>query len=219
MRYIMFLALLAFSLSSTAQSRNRYYELGVGIGTLNASGDIATTNSMDALLAEVKPNFKVYGKKHFNSWFAIGIDVSAGWIYASDANHSNQARGLSVETGIFQANPFLELSLIPFGKFRQDNKFTMFVQMGGGYVAYNPNPNASKGYPADIVPHSGSYHTFDFFVGGGAKFRVGYRTILTFGISYHMPGVDDLDGIVNTSTISENDVYGGVYVGISRAFF
>lgn len=221
MRYFLSFALvLIFACSAFSQSRLRYYELGLGAGTLNYAGDIATTTTAGALISEMRPNAMVFGKRHFNDWFAIGLNASYGWFVAEDINHSNQKRGLSVTTKMFQANPFLEVNFIRFGKYHYDRKFTIFMQAGAGFLAYNPDPAAEVVYPEDVEPYNGAYNTINFWTGGGMKFRIGYRSILTLGFTYHAPGVDDLDGIIPTKNNSGiNDVYGGVYVGISRAFF
>ncbi len=222
MKYILSITLTAFfTISGLAQSRTAYYELGLGAGTMNYAGDIATTTSTNAILEEMRPNFMVYGKKHFNDWFAMGLTSSYGWMYASDANHSNQQRGLSVKTKMFQVNPYLEASLIRFGKYHYDRKFTIFVQAGAGFLAYNPEPEAAEVYPENIEPRPDAYNSINFFVGTGMKFRLTYNSILTLGITYHGSGVDDLDGIKISKgfTSGKNDVYSGVYVGISRAFF
>ncbi len=222
MKYFLSITLtVLFSASAISQSRTAYYELGMGIGTLNYAGDIATTTSVNAILEEIRPNFMIYGKKHFNDWFAIGLTSSYGWIYAADANHSNQQRGLSVTTKMFQANPFIEASLIRFGKYHYDRKFTIFVQAGAGFLAYNPEPAAAEVYPDNIAPRPDAYNSINFFVGTGMKFRLSYHTLMTFGITYHGSGVDDLDGIRTTKGFDsgKNDVYSGIYLGISRAFF
>lgn len=221
MKYLLSFILTAFfTLSAVAQSRLAYYELGLGVGTLTYSGDIATTNSTAAIISELSPNFMVYGKKHFNDWFAIGLSSSYGWIQAEDANHSNQQRGLEVRTTMFQVNPFLEMNLIRFGKYHYDRKFSIFIQLGGGFLAYNPEPSAAVVYPTEIEPRSAAYNSINFFAGTGAKFRVGYKTILTCGITYHTSGTDDLDGINQTKFgDGKNDTYGGIYLGISRAFY
>jgi hypothetical protein len=188
---------------------------------MNYAGDIATTTSTNAILAEMRPNILVYGKKHFNDWFAIGLNASYGWMYAADNNHSNQQRGLSVKTKMFQANPYLEANLIRFGKYHYETKFTLFVQAGAGFLAYNPEPEAAEVYPENIVPRNDAYNSINFFVGTGVKFRVSYNSILTVGLTYHGSGTDDLDGISVTQglTSGKNDVYSGVYIGFSRAFF
>ena len=213
-----------FLMASSAlfgQNRLAYTEFGFGVGTLNSSGDIATTTSVSALLEETRPNFSVFAKRHFNDWFSMGILTSYGWIYANDQNHTHQNRGLEVTTSIFQLNPFLEINLIKFGKFHYDRKFSIFLRAGGGYLAYNPDPKAAEIYPPEFEPQIYAYTSFNYFGGLGMKFRLGYQTILTFDVSFHNSGADNLDGIraKDPDQRGANDTYGGINMSISRAIF
>lgn len=216
-------ALLILTLAGPVLAQNRlaYSEFGFGVGTLNYSGDIATTTSVSSLLTETRPNFSVFAKRHFNDWFSLGILASYGSFFASDVNHTHQNRGLEVTTSMFQINPFFEINLIKFGKFHYDRKFSVFIRAGGGFLAYNPDPAAADIYPPEFDPQINAYNSFNFFGGLGMKFRVGYQTILTFDVSLHNSGVDNLDGILATNPDDRgaNDTYGGINVSISRAIF
>ena len=187
---------LALSASLYGQNRLAYTEFGLGVGTLNYSGEIATTTSVSSLLEEARPNFSVFAKRHFNDWFSMGILTSYGWIYANDVNHTHQKRGLEVTTSMFQINPFLEINLIKFGKFHYDRKFSIFLRAGGGYLAYNPDPKAAEIYPPEYEPQIYAYTSFNYFGALGMKFRLGYQTILTVDVSFHNSGADNLDGIL-----------------------
>lgn len=216
--------LLLFLIGSghlVAQNRLAYTELGLGVGTLNYSGDIATTKSISALLDEARPNVSVFAKRHFNDWFSMGILSSYGWFYASDINHTRQNRGLEVTTSVFQVNPFLEINLIKFGKFHFDRKFTVFIRAGGGFLAYNPDPSAAEIYPPEYDPQIYAYTSFNYFGAVGMKFRVGYQTILSLDVSLHNSGADNLDGILAKEATARgaNDTYGGINLSISRAIF
>jgi hypothetical protein len=215
------LLILALVGPLTAQNKLAYSEFGFGVGTLNYSGDIATTTSASSLLKETRPNFSAFAKRHFNDWFSLGILASYGSIYANDANHTHQNRGLEVSTSMFQINPFFEINIIKFGKFHYDRKFSVFLRAGGGFLAYNPDPKAADIYPPEFDPQINAYNSFNFFGGLGMKFRVGYQTILTFDLSLHNSGVDNLDGIIATNPANRgaNDTYGGINVSISRAIF
>ena len=212
---------IAFCGAIIAQNRLAYTEFGAGVGTLNYSGDIATTTSVSALLEETRPNFSVFAKRHFNDWFGIGIMANYGWIYANDANHTHQNRGLEVSTSLFQINPFIEVNLIKFGKFHYERKFSIFVRAGGGYLAYNPDPIAAEIYPPEFEPQIYAYTSYNFFGALGLKFRLGYETILTIDASIHNSGADNLDGILATDPDRRgaNDTYGGLNISVSHAIF
>lgn len=223
LKYLVSMGLVSmlFSANLLAQNRLAYTEFGIGAGTLNYSGDIATTTSVSSLLTETRPNFNVFAKRHFNDWFSLGIMASYGWFYANDENHSHQNRGLEVTTSMFQINPFLEMNIIKFGKFHYDRKFTVFIRAGGGYLAYNPDPVAAEIYPPGYEPEIYAYTSFNFFGALGVKFRLGYETILTIDVGIHNSGADNLDGIlaIDPNERGANDTYGGLNVSVSHAIF
>ncbi len=211
---------LFFSLALAAQSRTSSNEFGLGVGTLNYYGDIATTRSTSALFAEMRPNFSFLAKRNFNDLFALGVDVSYGFLYASDENHSQPNRGMSVTTSIMQLNPFAELNLIRFGKFHYDRKFTLYIKAGGGVIAYNPEISVQEVFPSNVDPEPNAYTGFNFFGGAGMRFRLGFKSVLSLEAARHMTTVDDLDGFLyNDGTGGKNDSYGGVKVIFTRMFF
>ncbi len=223
MKRILATAFLAvfMGFGGSAQSRLAYSEFGVSVGSLNYAGDIATTTNIGVLVSEVRPNVTMFAKRHTNDWFAFGLQASYGSIYAADVNHSNQTRGLEVSTTLAQVNPFLEASLIRFGKYHLERKFTIYLKVGGGFLAYNPQPSAEVTYPAALEPRTDAYQTYNFFYGGGVKFRVSYNCILSLEGLFHKTGADDLDGVahVDPQNAGANDVYGGVSLGLSYAIF
>lgn len=213
--------LLAGFFVASAQSRTAYSEFGIGIGTLNYSGDIATTTNTSALLDEMRPAIEVFGARHLNGRFGFGLLTRYGWIHAEDANHSNQQRGISVSTSLLQVNPFVELNLIRFGKYHYQNKFTIFVRLGAGLLAYNPDPKANEVFSSEFDPHPNAYSSFNYSLAGGVKFRVSYNSILSLKLHYNNSTVDDLDGVLhkNPADGGASDVFGGVTVSFSRAVF
>lgn len=223
LKYIIVVGLISTLFLGTVNAQNRlaYSEFGVGIGSLNYSGDIATTTSVSTLVKETRPNFSVFGQRHFNDWFSMGLTASYGWFYADDLNHTHQNRGLSVTTSMFQINPFLQINLVKFGKFHYDRKFTVFLRAGGGYLAYNPDPVAAETYPPGLDPQIYAYSSFNIFGAMGVKFRLGYETILTIDLAIHNSGADNLDGVlaVDPNDRGANDTYGGINVSVSHAIF
>lgn len=216
-----FVLVMSAGISLFGQARTAYSELGIGVGTLNQKSEIANTTSASALMAETRPNFTVFGERHFNDWFALGIMASYGWTVADDENHSNQTRGLSVKTDMFQVNPFLEVNLIKFGKYHLDRKFTIYLRAGAGFLAFNPTPSAAKTYPNELEVETDAYRSINMFAGAGVKFRISYDYILTVGVQLHNSGADNLDGIMYKDTFlqGKNDGYGGINVCFSKALF
>ena len=215
------LVLVCFSGALMAQPRLAYTEFGLGVGTLNHKGEIANSGSSSAWAKEVRPNFMIFAKRNFNDWIGLGFVTSYGWTVAEDVNHNNQKRGLSVSTGMFQLNPFLEVNFLKFGKYHLDRKFTIYTRVGAGFLAYNPTPSAVDVYPDDLEVRPDAYKSLNTFIEVGMRFRIGYSSILTVGVDYHNSGVDDLDGVLNVlpGQQGKNDTYGGINVSFSRALF
>jgi len=216
--------ILLFALLSTgvtfAQSRTASSEFGAAVGTLNYSGEIATSTSTSALLSEVRPMVSILAKRNFNALFSMGLEAGYGFIYANDANHTNPNRRLEVTTGLLQVNPFVELNLIKFGKFHYDQKFTIYLKAGGGFIAYNPEPEVPEVYPQGYDPQPNAYSGINYFGGGGLRFRVGYKSVLGLEATVHATNVDNLDGVRQTASAnSANDYYGGVKIAFTQMVF
>ncbi len=199
--------------------RTAYTEFAGGVGTLNHAGDIATTNSTEAIFKEVRPQIKIMAKRHFNDWFGMGVETGYGWLSASDANHSNFDRGFSTEVGILQINVFSEVHLIRFGKYHLDDKFSIYLKFGGGLLAYDPEIVAAETYGATYEPALNAYTSFNTFFGGGVKFRTDYRGVLGVELVLHNAGTDQLEGLNITTVSSQNDVYGGIFIYYSYLIF
>lgn len=219
---VLFTVGISLGLSAQPDSKRlAYTEFGIGVGTLNYVGDIATTTSTAALFEETRPNATAFIKRHLNDWFGMGLQASYGWIYANDFNHDRQMRGLEVSTTMFQVNPFVEVSLLRFGKYHYERKFTVYGKAGGGFLAYNPEPSASSVYPEYLDPRPNAYTSINVFGGGGMKFLLSKDLILSFEVTVHNSLTDDLDGVlhVDPAVGSADDIYGGVNVYISKAIF
>lgn len=216
--------LLIFSYSAyftvDAQNKFAHSEFGLGVQSMNYSGDIATTTNVSALLTEVRPAFKIYALRHFNDWFGMGAEFSYGWFYANDENHSNPNRGLSVYTTMTHINAFMEINLIRYGKYHFDRKFGLYLKTGGGLVAYNPHITFNNQLSPEFIPYPNSYSDFNFFYGAGMKFRTSYRSSLRLEILFHSLPSDHLDGFeYSGGKLSENDAYGGIMIAYSLLVF
>lgn len=220
MKKLLLLFALLTAGSSFAQSRTASTEFGAAVGTLNYSGEIATTTSTSALLTEVRPMVSILVKRNFNTIFSAGLEAGYGFIYANDANHTHPNRQLEVTTGLLQVNPFVELNLIKFGKFHYDQKFTLYVKAGGGFIAYNPEPEVPEVYPQGYDPQPNAYSGINFFGGGGMRFRVGYKSVLGLEATIHGTSEDNLDGVMQISESNNaNDYYGGVKIVFTKMVF
>jgi len=210
-----------FSLGAicTQAQKLAYSEYGLSVGTLNYGGDIATSNSVAAMLDEVRPDFGIYAMRHFNDWFAMGAEAHYGWFYANDENHDYPTRGLSVSTSVTQANLFAEANFIRFGKYHYDRKFGLYIKAGGGFLAYNPTLTISNLVPENIDLYPNSYSGFAFYGGFGFKFRTSFKGVLRLEAVFHSTGTDHLDGFEYKRQLTNNDALGSIRVSYSLLVF
>jgi hypothetical protein len=201
---------LLISLEGNAQARTRYQEYGLAIGTLNSSGDIATTNNTAALLDEMGPNFIVFAQYHFNDWFTMGLQTSYGWMSMRDENHTNPNRGITNRTQLIQVNPYIQMHLIRFGKYRYARKFTSYIKFGAGFIAYDTDPQASRVFGENTTEYPNAYSGVNFFYGLGIKVRATKTSTISLEALFHNSGNDRLDGIQVNSAAASNDYYGGI---------
>lgn len=214
------LALLLFGIDLSAQSkRTRYYEFGAGVGTLNMRNEIANSNRVNAVFAEMDAQVSLFGKFHVNDWFGLGGEFSFGSLQANDINHNDFNRGLSVNTSLLSGNLFTEVHLIRFGKYHLEQKYTIFLKGGVGVAGWNPEIEIEKLLPDNIEIESDAYIGMNTFFGLGAKYRASYHGILTFELRYSSVGGDTMDGItdIRPNVISDNDRYWGVMFSYSYA--
>lgn len=203
-----------------AQSRTAYTEFGVGMGTLNYSGDIATSLTVEPIIREMRPQFYIFAQRNLNHIFSFGAEVNYGWLVGNDLNHTNRDRGLDVVTTMTQINANFELNFKKFGKYHYDQKKTFYIKGGGGFIAYNPNLNTQVGvFPENVSLMDDSYSSVNYFFGGGLKLRTSFHSFLRMEIMFHFIGADNLDGFELTDRISSNDIYGGIRIAYSYAIF
>ena len=203
---------LFIGLNTQAQTKyTKYYEFGVGLGTLNMSNGIANSARVNAFFAEASPNLSVFAKYHFNDWFGWGFEASYANLKAADINHENANRGLSVVTSMAQANTFAEIHFIRFGKYHLDDKYTVYLKGGVGFAGWNPELSFNDLIPSTIEVESNAYNCMTSFFGLGAKYRLGYHSILSLEFRYTNVNGDTMDGFIDLdpqATNPNNKVWG-----------
>lgn len=214
------LVALLFGLSVDAQTkRTKYYEFGIGIGTLNMTNEIANSSRVNAVFAEMDAQISLFTKLHVNDWFGLGGEISYGSLGAADANHDDFNRGFSVNTSLLTGNIFTEVHLIRFGKYHFEQKYSIFLKGGIGVAGWNPELEISGLVPDNVDIETDAYIGMNRFFGIGAKYRVSYNSILTAELRYSIVGGDTMDGILITAPnhISDNDKYWGLMFSYSYA--
>lgn len=216
---VLSMLLLCLSFSATAQRQLRYTEIGGFLGTLNYTGEIATTNAPASIMKEMRPQLGIYLRRNYSALYSIGLEASAGWIHAEDKNHTNINRGWTLNTPMVMVNAVGELNFRKFGKFYKKNSWTLFLRGGAGVSAYYPDVEGITYNPETMEMSTGSFVAMNYFVGGGVKFRVGHASILSIFADAHGLMADNLEGFTYKNRSFANDYYGGIRIAYSHCIF
>lgn len=195
-KFVGFLLLLFLSLSLHAQT----WEVGGFAGGSGYMGDLNQNNPVKvsgiALGAFVKRNFDGYLSARLNYTF--------GQISGSDASSSNpqqQARNLSFATQLNELSVIGEFNLMKYIPEAGENRWTPYIYLGFGGLAYNPQANF-QGHTYDLrplttegesKPYSKVAATIPY--GVGVKFNFSGKFNLIADIGYRNPGTDYLDDV------------------------
>lgn len=206
-----------FSTQSHAQFKDprRYWEWGVGLGTLNYQGDMTPRIDPVAILMSMRPQISANYKYSRSPYILGGIDLSYGLLHTKDEYYGNDSRGWEMYTDIIQFNGFVELNFLRFGKFYYKHKSTLYGKAGFGALYFNPEPVFNTPLPDNHFLYDGSYLSTNFFFGGGLKLRTSYRYIVCLEATLHYANNDFLEGY-DKDPVSFNDVYGGFRITIQR---
>lgn len=201
--------------------RKKYYEFGIASGVSTMKTLISDDPGVASFLEEARPMGGVFVKYHLSDWFGLGAEMNYGTFYANDLNHNHPNRGLSARTSMFQGLGFFEVHLMKFGKYHLDDKFSIFLKAGGGAVAYDPEVNTPQKLPDFYQIDPGAELNFGFFGGFGAKYRLGYHSILAFEFRAGNSGGDLMEGVLNTQEDADNgpDTYSTFLLSYSYAIF
>lgn len=208
-----------YSIPAAAQDQLKHLEIGFHVGTLNYSGEIATSTAPNALLQEMRPRFGVHLKRYTRPWFNYNFEGSYGWISSSDANHLNISRGYVLTTHIVQTNVAMEFNFSKFGKYHRKNKFSIYFKLGGGMLFYNPKLENFESFPPQYELYPNAYVNYNIFAGPGIKIRTGYHSVLSIESTIHLTGTDHLEGFETPGASKSKDYYGGLTIGYSYAIF
>ncbi len=214
---LMFAFIFVYSFSAKSQFRNpvKYWEWGVGVGTLNYNGDMTPYIDPLAILQSMRPHLMVNYKYSRTPFVLFAVDASYGMLYTNDKYYGNEGRNWVMNTNLVQLNGSMELNLRRFGKFYYRNKMALYGKGGYGIIFFNPDPEFGTPLPPNHRVYDGSYLNTNFFFGGGIKYRSSYRYIITFEATIHFAFADNLEGY-DKDPVSFNDVYGGFRITIQK---
>ncbi len=212
-------SMLLLSIYVSGQRQLRYSEVGGYLGTLNYSGEIATTTSPSSIFKEMRPQMGVFLRRNYSALYSFGLEATAGWIYSADQNHSNSTRNWVLNSPIIQINGIAELNFIRFGKFYKKNSWTPYIRGGFGMAFYYPNVNGLVYDPETMNIESGSTSAFNYVVGLGVKFRLGHESILSVFADVNGLLSDNIEGFTYKNSSESNDFFGGLKVAYTHCIF
>lgn len=210
---------LLMSFYVSGQQQLRYSEVGAYLGTINYSGEIATTTNPGSIIKEMRPQIGVFIRRNYSARYSIGLEATAGWIYSADENHSNKSRNWVLSSPIIQINGIAEFNVLKFGKFYKKNSWTPYLRGGFGMAFYYPNVNGLVYDPETMNIESGSTSAFNYVVGLGAKFRIGRESILSVFADVNGLLSDNIEGFTYLDSSDSNDFFGGIKVGYTHCIF
>lgn len=207
--------LLISSLHSQAQGHLSYWSFGPFVGTLNSSTDVATTNSVSAMLKEIRPQIGFQSEYYFNSTIGLGLGVNLGWIYADDANHTNPSRGLQMSSRLAGAESHVIINLKRFGRFRRTVHSAPYIRLGGGVCSVQTRNLGESNVPAETTWYDGVTQNGYFNFAFGMKFKLSLSECIEVELNGSMMPSDRLEGFTYPDMEGAADYFGGIRIRYS----
>ena len=210
--------LLALFLPFCLQAQQDHHEIGVTAGLSNYYGDLQTKffagygyHPMGGII------YKYFMSPH------VGIRLGASYTNLSAADSMsnipvNQARNLSFATHLFEVHAALEFNFLPIEILKR--KVSPFVFGGISVFYFDPyaddangdkvylRPLSTEGEGLPMYPDRKQYSLVNmaFPFGGGMKFFIGQRIMLTGELGFRYTNTDYLDDVsksyVNLDTLA-----------------
>jgi hypothetical protein len=184
-----------------------HHEIGITVGVANYYGDLQpkffASNNYQPMAGIV---YKYFLNPH------IGLRVGACYTNLTAADSlsnlpNNQLRNLSFATHLFEVHGALEMNFLPIDVLRR--KVTPFLFGGISVFYFNPyaldnsgnkvylRPLSTEGEGLPLYPDRKQYSLVNmaFPFGGGAKFFIGQRIMLTGELGFRYTNTDYLDDV------------------------
>jgi hypothetical protein len=194
--FVIFLLLLFFSFNSQAQT----WDLGGSVGASGYMGDLNPNNPLQVSGVSLG----VFGSRNFDGYWSLKAKYTFGQIGADDNTSSNpqfRARNLSFRTTLNELSLVTEFNFLKYIPEIGQNRFTPFVYVGLGGVAYNPQATY-EGHVYDLRPlktegESKPYPGVAFSIPYGVGFKYNFSGKWNFiaDIGYRNPSTDYLDDV------------------------
>jgi hypothetical protein len=198
-RFVIFLLLLFISFELRAQT----WEFGGAAGGAGYMGDLNPNNPLK--ISGV--SFGAFVARNFDGYWSAKLRYTFGQIAAADSTSSNaqfRQRNLSFSSILNEFSLMGEFNFFKYIPEVGQNKFTPFIYLGIGAVAYNPQAKY-QGHIYDLRPlmtegQSKPYPSVAITIPYGVGFKYNYSGRWSFiaDIGYRNPYTDYLDDVSGT---------------------
>lgn len=206
-----FLLMLAFSLTSFAQTDANVQEgeIGITAGAAHYFGDLNTRASFN----RPKPAIGLYYRKQFGNYVGVrlaGHYAQLGYSDIYSKNEFQNLRNLSFNTNIWELAVMGDFNFFKFLPYDPQYIFTPYITLGVGVVSYDPyafiegkkeflRPLGTEGQNINYMGRK-PYGTMAVCIpfGAGLKYNLTPNFNLTFEISHRYTFTDYLDDVSTT---------------------
>jgi hypothetical protein len=210
LRRILLSIALVFSLCAQAQMQTQHHEVGLSLGLSNYYGDLQP--KMFASYGYT-PMVGIIYKYFMNPRVGIRAGFAYTALSAADSLSpipANKDRNLSFSTNLLEFHTALELNFLPIEVLRM--KATPYIFGGIGLFYFNPyaednngnkqylRPLSTEGQGLPMYPDRKQYNLANvcFPFGGGFKFFIGQKLMITPEIGFRYTNTDYLDDVSKT---------------------
>jgi len=195
-KFVIFLLLFFLSFNLQAQT----WDLGGSVGAAGYMGDLNPNNPLQVSGI----SFGIFGARNFDGYWSLKLKYTFGQIAAADSTSSNpqlRQRNLSFRNTLNELSLLTEFNFFKYIPEVGQNRFTPFVYVGLGAVAYNPQTRYD-GHIYDLRPlktegESKPYSSVAFSIPYGVGFKYNFSGKWNFiaDIGYRNPSTDYLDDV------------------------
>lgn len=199
--------------TSPLESQDSYFELGVGVGAANYSGDISPSG-IGKILGTSRLAGTALLRYNLNSYFNVKLSGTIAKLEGRDS-YSDKAwqieRNLSFFTNIYEIGLSGEINLFQYAPLDREKIFTVYLT--GGIAGFHFNPLAeldgqiyelqtlgTEGQGLSEYPDRQFYKLYDlsFPFGGGIKFKIDESLNFNMEMAWRFTRTDYLDDVSKT---------------------
>lgn len=202
---------------------HNYFEVGIGGGVMNYSGEL--TNSIFDF-KHLHFGGSIFGRYNVGKFLSLRLQLALGSISGSDANSTelrNQIRNLDFNSHLFEGSFLVEANLMGFQPRGHERMFSPYVFVGIGVFNYNPytthfDPNRdgqlvylqafrTEGQGSNTFSNRPLYSTTQVSIpmGLGVKYAINSNMTLAIEVGFRPTFTDYLDDVGQTYYVDLNE--------------